>query len=197
MQLQTKLPQSLPKFGKESFSFRSLLESHDEIIRPAHYDHIALRLLLPPSLNPQVKYIVKIDVCQKGADTPPLYRTHLTLYLLPLFQRSRLQPFLDEAYDASIPYAVLDKLYQPLMVEGIKENPVHRSPQTPPPPLAERSYLPTSVFRSTVVLRLASVCRLLELDWPGTPLSSADEKDPEVFPPVGFQIILTESFALN
>jgi hypothetical protein len=120
MQLQTKLLKSLPKFRKEPLSFPTMLESHDEIIRPAHHDHITSRLLLPPSLNPQVQYIVEIEVRQQGTDTSPLYRTSFTLYLFPLFQHSRLQPFLNEADDPSIRNAVPDKLDQPFVVEGIK-----------------------------------------------------------------------------
>jgi hypothetical protein len=121
MQFHTKLPESLPKLGKEPLSFPTMLESHDEIIRPAHHDYIASRLPLPPSLNPQVKYVVKIEIRQKRTDAPPLYCTHFALYLLPLFQHSRLQPFLDEADNPSVSDAVLDKPYQPSVVEGIKE----------------------------------------------------------------------------
>jgi hypothetical protein len=67
-------------------------------------------LLPSPSLDPEVEYVVKIEVRQQRADTPALNCSYLTLYSLALFQHARLEPFLDQTHDAPVGYAVLDKL---------------------------------------------------------------------------------------
>ena len=38
-----------------------MLESHDEVIGKAHDDHVAARVLLTPSLDPEVEHVVQID----------------------------------------------------------------------------------------------------------------------------------------
>lgn len=102
MKFQSKLGQPLAKLRKKPLRLDPMLKSHDEVIRPPNNDHVALGRVFPPSLDPQVKYIVKIDIRQQGADAPPLDCTHLTLYSLPSFQHTGFQPLLDETHDASV-----------------------------------------------------------------------------------------------
>jgi hypothetical protein len=40
-------------------------ESNHDVVRETHYDHITVRALLSPCLDPQVEYVMKIDVRQK------------------------------------------------------------------------------------------------------------------------------------
>jgi hypothetical protein len=98
-----------------------MLESYNEVVAVAHNDYFPLGLLLSPLLNPQVEYIVKVDIGQKWTDTATLNPTHLTLYPLPLFQHTRLQPLPYQANNASVSYAVLYELYQPSVLKGVKE----------------------------------------------------------------------------
>ncbi len=65
MKFQPKLGQSLAQLRQKFLRFELMLKSHDEVIRPANDDYVALGLLLSPSLDPQVKYIVKIDIRQQ------------------------------------------------------------------------------------------------------------------------------------
>src|SRR5207245_10486168 len=87
-----------------------------------------------PSLDPEVENIVEIDVRQQPADAATLNGSYLTLHSLALFQHARLEPFLDQAHDAPVGYAMLDKLYQPSLIESVVklpdvgiEHPVHPS----------------------------------------------------------------------
>src|SRR5215472_8703707 len=115
-----------------------MLEARDEVIGETHKDYFPARLLLPPSLHPEVESIVKIDVRQQGADTAALNRSYLTLYSLALVQHARLAPLLDQAHDVPVGYAVLDKFHQPSLIESVIkfahvgiEHPVHFSRSDP------------------------------------------------------------------
>jgi hypothetical protein len=115
-----------------------MLKSSYEVIGEAYADDLSARLLLPPLLNPEVEYVVKIDVGQQWANTPALNRPYFTLHPLTLFQHARLEPFLDQAHDAPVGYAVLDKLHQPSVIESVielpdvgVEHPVHLSRSDP------------------------------------------------------------------
>lgn len=60
------------KISQKPFGLVTMLESYNEVIAVAHGDHIALCLLLPPLPDPQVEYIVKVDVGQKRTNTAAL-----------------------------------------------------------------------------------------------------------------------------
>ena len=115
-----------------------MLKASYEVIGEAYEDNLSARLLLPPLLHPEVEYVVKIEVGQQWANTPALHRPYFTLYPLALFQHARLEPFLDQAHDALVGYAVLDKLHQPPVIESVIElpdvgieHPVHLSRSDP------------------------------------------------------------------
>ena len=122
MQFQVELPTPLGELGPESFGIRLDLESHHDVIGEAHDDDVALRTLLTPGLDPQVKHVMEIDVRQQRRCTAALRRPFLHSRSLPLLQHARVQPFLDETYDASVRDAVLDKLHEPAVVDGIEES---------------------------------------------------------------------------
>ncbi len=82
MQFQAELRESLAQFRQEPLCLMTMLKSHDEIIGKADDDHVAVRLLLPPSLGPKVEHIVQIEVRQQRTDASALNRPHLTLYSL-------------------------------------------------------------------------------------------------------------------
>ncbi len=64
VQFQPKFLQSLLEFPKKLLSLRLALESNNEVVCPAHDDHLAARLLLPPLLDPQVERIMEIQIGQ-------------------------------------------------------------------------------------------------------------------------------------
>jgi hypothetical protein len=43
------------------------------------------------------------------------------LYPLPFLQHARLEPFVDQAHDAPIGYAMLDKFHQPSVIESVRQ----------------------------------------------------------------------------
>ena len=82
---------------------------------------------LPPSQTAGPNYLLR-----KGRDTPTLNCSYLAVCSLALFQHACLEPFLDQAHDAPVGYAVLDKLHQPSLIESVIklpdvgiEHPVH------------------------------------------------------------------------
>ena len=58
---------------------------------------------------------------RSGSDYSPLWRSYLRLRPFPFFRHSRLQPFLDQTYDAPVRDPMLDKLHQPC--ETLSKNP--------------------------------------------------------------------------
>src|SRR5260370_30837006 len=77
VQFQLELLHSFLQFLPELFGLRLVLESNHDVISEAHYDHIALRSLLPPRLDPQVKDVMKIEVRQQRRSTSALWRSFL------------------------------------------------------------------------------------------------------------------------
>jgi hypothetical protein len=66
MQFQVVLPHSFREFRSELIGIRLLLKAQHDIISESHHDHVAVRALPTPRLDPQVEYVMKIDVRQKG-----------------------------------------------------------------------------------------------------------------------------------
>src|SRR6266404_4148785 len=111
-------------------------ESHHDVVRESHHDDIAVRTLLTPCLDPQIEYVMKIDVRQKRRSTAALRRPFLCPYPFPILQHARVEPFLDHPHDAPVCDPVLDELHQPFVRNSIEEafdvqveHPVHFSRQ--------------------------------------------------------------------
>jgi hypothetical protein len=62
MQLQPKLRESLAQFRQKPLCFMTMLESRNKIISEANEDYISVRLLLSPSLDPEIEYIIEVNV---------------------------------------------------------------------------------------------------------------------------------------
>ena len=52
MQPQTEVRESLAKVSQEPFGVITVLETHDEVVRVAHHDHIAARVTASPLVDP-------------------------------------------------------------------------------------------------------------------------------------------------
>ena len=136
MQFQIELSHSFRKFRPKLIGIRFVSKSNYDVIGETHYDHITVRALLTPCLDPQVEYVMKIDVCQKRRSTSALRRPFLHTYSFPILQHAGPQPFLDEPHDAPVRNPVLNELHQPLVGNPIEEafdvqikHPVHFSRQ--------------------------------------------------------------------
>src|SRR5213593_3873865 len=64
VQFQPKPRETFAQFSQESLGISSMLEPHDKVVSVPHDDHVALRLLLSPSVGPEVEHVVKVDVGQ-------------------------------------------------------------------------------------------------------------------------------------
>ena len=136
MQFQVELPHSFRQFRPKLLGIRFAGESHHDVVGKTHHDHVAVRSLLTPCLDPQVEYIMKIDVRQQRRGTAALGRPFLHPYSFPILQHAGVQPFLDEPHDAPVRDPVLDELHQPFVGNRIEkaadvqiEHPVHLSRQ--------------------------------------------------------------------
>src|SRR5713101_7535746 len=136
MQFQVELPHAFRKFCPKLLGIRFAVESNHDVIRKSHHDHIAVRTLLTPCLNPQVECVMKIDVRQKRRSTFPLGRPFLHPCSFPILQHARVEPLLDQPHDASVCDPVLDEFHKPFVREAIEkafdvqiEHPVHFSRQ--------------------------------------------------------------------
>src|SRR5216683_2451338 len=136
MQFQVELSHSFRKFRSELIGIRFAVESHHDVIGKSHDDLLAVRALLTPRLDPQVEYVMKIDVRQKRRSTSSLGRPFLGPYSFPLLQHAGPQPFLDEPHDAPVCDPVLHALHQPFVGKPIEKafdvqikHPVHFSRQ--------------------------------------------------------------------
>jgi hypothetical protein len=74
MQFQVELFHSLREFRPKLIGLRFLLESRHDILSKAHDDHVPVRPLPTPRLDPQVEYVVKVNVRQKRRGTATLRR---------------------------------------------------------------------------------------------------------------------------
>src|SRR5882724_5837074 len=136
MQFQEELPHSLGEFRSELIGIRFAVKSNHDVISVSHDDDIAVCPLLSPCLNPQVKYVMKIDVRQKRRSTSTLGRPFLRPHSFPILQHAGPQPFLDEPHNAPVCDPMLDELHQPFVGNAIEkafdvqiEHPVHFSRQ--------------------------------------------------------------------
>jgi hypothetical protein len=116
MQRQPEPREAVAQFGEESVGVPAMLESDDEVVGETDDDDIAARLPPPPSLDPEVKDVVQVDVGQEGADAPTLDRADLTLSSNSVLQHARPQPLLDEARDAPVRDTVLEEADESLVV---------------------------------------------------------------------------------
>src|SRR6516162_5079331 len=121
VQLQPELAQSFGEFLPEPLSIRPHLESEHNIVGEAHDDHVAVRLRTTPRPDPQVEYVVEIDVGEQRRNATTLRRPFFHPYSLPVLQHAGVQPFLDEPHHAPVRNPVLEELHQPAVVDGIKE----------------------------------------------------------------------------
>src|SRR5882724_3959755 len=88
MQLQVELLHAFREFRPELIGIRLAVKSNHDVVRKTHHDHIAVRPLLTPCLDPQVEYVMKVDVGQQRRGTAALGRPFLHPYPLPILQHA-------------------------------------------------------------------------------------------------------------
>ena len=119
MQLQAEVRTSFAQLRQELLCFLPMLESCHKVISKPREDDLSACVPPSPLPDPEIECVVKIDIRQQRANTPALNCPYLTLHPFALFQHAGLEPFLDQAHNAPIGYAVLDKLHQPSVIESV------------------------------------------------------------------------------
>jgi hypothetical protein len=98
-----------------------VLEANDEVVGIPHDDHVARGLAPSPAFGPEVEDVMQVDVGKQRRDHRALPRPPLTDRRDPVFQDARLQPFLDQADDASVADTMFQESDQPLLADFVKE----------------------------------------------------------------------------
>src|SRR5260370_29900307 len=136
MQFQVELPHSFGKLRPKLIGIRFAVKAHHDVVRESHDDDVAVRALLTPRLDPQVEYVMKIDVRQNRRGPATLCRPFLLPYSSPILHHAGPPPFLDESHYAPVCNPMLDELHKPFVGKPIEkafdvqvEHPVHFSPQ--------------------------------------------------------------------
>src|SRR5262249_55320521 len=71
---------ALAQFRQKPLCFMAMLKARNEVIGKTDEDNFSVRLLLSPSLDPEVENIVEIDVREQRTNATALNRSYLTLY---------------------------------------------------------------------------------------------------------------------
>ena len=98
-----------------------MLETDNEVVGIAHDDHVARGLAPSPALGPKIKDVVQVDVGKQRRDHRALPRPPLTDRHDPFFQDAHLEPFLDQADDASVADPMFQEANQPLLADFVEE----------------------------------------------------------------------------
>jgi len=72
VQFEPELREPLAQPGHKPLSVTTMLEPDDEVIRPAHHDHITARLPVPPPAGPQVQDVMQVHVSEQRRRRGPL-----------------------------------------------------------------------------------------------------------------------------
>ena len=138
MQFPVELSHSFAEFRSELIGIRFAVKAHHDVVSEAHDDHIAVRVLPTPCLDPQVKHVMKVDVRQKRRGPATLGRPFLSPYPFPILQHAGFQPFRDEPHDVPVCDPMLNELHKPFVGQPIEKSfdvqikhPVHFSRQQP------------------------------------------------------------------
>src|SRR4029453_16492538 len=104
-----------------------VLEANDLIVGKAYDDHIAVRLGVAPSLDPQIARVMQIDVGKDWGNHRTLRGADLTTRYASIFDDAYLQPLRNQAQDALVRDTVLEKAEDPCVGHGIKRS-IYRLP---------------------------------------------------------------------
>ena len=138
VQFQPKLLQPLLPGSVATLGIALMLKTHDDIIGVTDHNDCPSGLLFPPLLDPQVEYVVQVDVRQQRRYNRPLWRTYRRLRPHPVLGYPGPEPFADQTQYPRVGNPMLDKPHQPCVVKRIEkstnvgiEHPVHRLAHDP------------------------------------------------------------------
>src|SRR5215813_13807825 len=136
VQRQFERAQSFMQVVQKGLCLMLMLETDDLIVSKAHDDHVAVRLGLAPSLDPQIIPVVQVDVGKDWGNHRTLRSANLTARHPSVLDDADFEPFRYQAQDALVRDTVLEETDDPRVGHGIVkaldiriEHPVHPLPQ--------------------------------------------------------------------
>ena len=121
MKCQRELLESRLQLSQKLLGNSKILKSNNEIVGPAYDNDVSAFALRSPLLNPQIEGVVQKDIRQQRRNHPALDCPFLSAVPFSVLQDPRVEPLSYQSHNAFIHYPVLDKLNQPVMVDGVKE----------------------------------------------------------------------------
>src|SRR5665213_1244311 len=117
VQFQVELRKPLSKVDEKLLGVRLVLEPGDKVVGEPHDDHVTVGVPPPPLPDPSVEDVVEVDVGEEGRCTRPLGRSLVARRPRPVLDHPCGQPLLDQPQDPFVRYPVLEKLFQPNVIE--------------------------------------------------------------------------------
>src|SRR5690242_4737598 len=121
VETQRKLLKSRTHRVEEPTGVGLSLKADDDVIRKTEDDYIAGRLALSPTLRPEIKDIVQVDVGEQRRCHRSLPCSHLTRRDDSVFENARLEPFSDQADDARIADPMLQETDKPFLANRVEK----------------------------------------------------------------------------
>jgi hypothetical protein len=113
------LPHTVPQCAPEPFGGVPGCEAHDELGGVAPDEPIPACVLPSPSVRPQVQDVGQVAMRCQRVHTAPWGRPLCRRVPLPLFQHTRVSPFLPVTPDALVPHPMHDALCRPLSPNSV------------------------------------------------------------------------------
>src|SRR5271157_2438640 len=102
MELQSELLEPSSHRIEKTASVVLMLEAQHQIVGVSHDNHVAGSLAPSPAFGPEVENVVPVDVGKQRRYHRTLPGSPVTDRYRPVFQNTRLEPFLDQADDALV-----------------------------------------------------------------------------------------------
>jgi len=113
MELQSELLEPSSHRIEKTASVVFMLKAQHHIIGVAHDDYVAGGLVPSPALGPEIENVVQVDVGKQRRYYRTLPGSPVTDRHGPVFQDTRLKPFLDQTDDALVANPMFHKSDQP------------------------------------------------------------------------------------
>jgi hypothetical protein len=120
-QSKAELPQPKLRGRLYAKGIRSILETDHEVIDIAHQSGFAPQPALHHAFEPEVEYVVEVEIAQEHANRSTLWGSLFARMNLSIFQDARFQPTPDQTDQARIADSMLDKSDDPIVVEAPKK----------------------------------------------------------------------------
>jgi hypothetical protein len=116
-----KFLESRVKLSKKLLCNFKSLKSNYKVVSPSHNDNIATLSARSPTLHPQIKHVVQINICQQWGNYSTGRCPFFTTVPFAFFHNSSGEPLYYQSHNAFVRYSMFDEFYQPRVVDVVKE----------------------------------------------------------------------------